>query len=63
MGGGLTLAILAARQIPLPQLLARQPWLVRLHDSRAGIPYGVALAAGALVVLPNAEIVHLIAIA
>jgi prepilin peptidase CpaA len=60
MGGGLTLALLAMRQIPLPQLLARQPWLLRLHDARAGIPYGAALAAGALAVLPQAEILHLV---
>jgi len=60
LGGGLTLVLLAMRQIPLPALLARQPWLLRLHDTRAGIPYGAALAAGALVVLPQAEILRLI---
>jgi prepilin peptidase CpaA len=63
LGGGLTLVLLAMRQIPLPALLARQPWLLRLHDTRAGIPYGAALAAGALIVLPQAEILRLIAAA
>jgi prepilin peptidase CpaA len=56
LGGGLTLAILAARRMPLPAGLLQQAWIARLHDSRSGIPYGVALAAGALVVLPGAEI-------
>ena len=62
LGGGLTLTLLLVRQIPLPLLLARQPWLLRLHDPRGGIPYGAALAAGALAVLPQAEIIRLIAL-
>ncbi len=60
LGGGLTLAILAARRMPLPAGLMRQEWIVRLHDRRSGIPYGVALATGALVVLPQAEIFRLL---
>ena len=43
-GGALTIAVLLLRQCPLPALLARQGWIVRLHDARSGIPYGVALA-------------------
>lgn len=54
-GGGLTLTLLAVRRVPLPQFLA-QPWLLRLHDTREGVPYGVALAAGAFVLLPYTEI-------
>lgn len=61
LGGGLTLAILLARRMPLPAGLVRQGWIARLHDPRAGIPYGVALAAGALVVLPQSEIFRLLA--
>ncbi len=61
LGGGLTLAILAARRVPLPAGLMQQEWIARLHDSRSGIPYGVALATGALVVLPQAEIFRLLA--
>lgn len=60
LGGGLTLLILVARRMPLPAGLMRQGWIVRLHDSRSGIPYGVALATGALVVLPQAEIFRLL---
>lgn len=57
-GGGLTLGLLAFRKVPLPALLARQPWVLRLHDEKAGIPYGAALAAGAFVVLPYTDIFH-----
>src|SRR5690242_3934485 len=53
LGGGLTLAILGLRQMPLPATLIAQPWITRLHDAKSGIPYGVALAAGAFVVLPQ----------
>jgi len=55
-GGALTLALIAARGFPLPGFLASQGWILRLHDEREGIPYGVALAAGAFFILPQAEI-------
>jgi prepilin peptidase CpaA len=61
MGGILTLAILLLRQCSLPRPLARQDWIVKLHDARSGIPYGVALAAGAFVLLPSTEIFRLAA--
>ncbi len=59
-GGVLTLAILMGRRLPLPAGLLGQAWLVRLHDGHSGIPYGVALAAGALYVLPQTEIFRLV---
>ena len=52
-GGALTLALLQIRQWPLPYALANQAWLLRLHHKDTGIPYGIALAAGALVVYPG----------
>ena len=55
-GGGLTLAILSVRALPLPVFLVRHAWLARLHDQKAGIPYGVALASGAFAVLPYTEV-------
>ena len=61
LGGGLTLALLGLRQVPLPARLMGQSWLLRLHDHRAGIPYGVALAAGAFFVLPQTEVFRLAA--
>jgi prepilin peptidase CpaA len=54
-GGALTLLLLQARQWPLPQALGRQPWLLKLHDKQTGIPYGIALALGALMVYPQTE--------
>ena len=60
-GGALTLGLLLLRQCPLPAALARQAWIARLHDARSGIPYGVALAAGAFVMLPSTEIFRLAA--
>jgi prepilin peptidase CpaA len=60
-GGALSLALLLLRQVPLPAPLAGQAWLLRLHDARSGIPYGVALAAGAFAVLPYTQIFRLAA--
>jgi prepilin peptidase CpaA len=60
-GGFLTLALLMLRQWPLPQTLARQPWILKLHDARSGVPYGVALAAGAFILLPHTEIFRIAA--
>ena len=60
-GGFLTLALLMVRQWPLPSMLAGQPWILKLHDSKSGVPYGVALAAGAFFLLPHSEIFRLAA--
>jgi prepilin peptidase CpaA len=62
-GGVLTIGIMVLRQCPLPGILARQTWIVTLHDARSGIPYGVALAAGAFILLPSTEIFRLAAAA
>jgi len=61
LGGFLTLMLLGLRQLPLPAGLARQDWIVKLHDGQSGIPYGVALAAGFFAILPQAEILRLAA--
>jgi len=60
-GGVLTVSLLMLRKVPLPAGLLRQGWLVRLHDARSGIPYGVALAAGAFAILPATQIFRLAA--
>ncbi|MEH6951720.1 prepilin peptidase [Nitrobacter sp. NHB1] len=52
-GGALTLLLLQFRQWPLPALFYRQDWLLRLHGKDTGIPYGIALALGALLVYPE----------
>jgi prepilin peptidase CpaA len=53
LGGALTLLLLQFRTVPLPPLLARQVWLQRLHQKDGGVPYGIALAVGALLVYPE----------
>jgi len=52
-GGVLTLVLIQFRKLPLPGPLARQPWILRLHETGGGIPYGIALAAAALTVYPK----------
>jgi len=52
-GGALTLALLMARAWPLPLVLADREWAQRLHAPKGGIPYGIALAAAAIVVYPH----------
>jgi prepilin peptidase CpaA len=54
-GGALTLLLLQFRQWPLPYPFAGQPWLLKLHAKETGIPYGIALAIGALMVYPETE--------
>jgi prepilin peptidase CpaA len=54
-GGALTLLLLQFRQWPLPYPLAGQAWLLKLHAKDSGIPYGIALAIGALMVYPETE--------
>jgi prepilin peptidase CpaA len=52
LGGVLTLAIIRFRALPLPDVLARQTWIARLHQENAGVPYGIALAIAALAIYP-----------
>jgi prepilin peptidase CpaA len=52
-GGVLTLLIIQFRRLPLPAPLARQAWILRLHETGGGVPYGIALAAAALAVYPK----------
>ena len=52
-GGALTLLLIQFRRLPLPDVLARQGWIARLHDDGSGVPYGIALAAAALTVYPK----------
>ena len=54
-GGALTLLLVQFRQWPLPYALAGQAWLMRLHAKESGIPYGIALAIGALLIYPETE--------
>jgi prepilin peptidase CpaA len=52
-GGALTLLMIQFRRLPLPGVLARQKWILRLHEKGGGVPYGIALAAAALLIYPK----------
>ena len=52
-GGVLTLAMIRFRLMPLPQAFADQEWVKRLHRLDGGVPYGIALAAAALLIYPD----------
>ena len=54
-GGVLTLLIIQFRALPLPQVFAGRQWAERLHRRGGGVPYGIALAAAALLVYPQTE--------
>ncbi len=54
-GGILTLFMLVFRYWPLPYVLGSQHWLLRLHSKDSGIPYGIALAIGALIIYPQTD--------
>lgn len=58
-GGLLTLLLLKFRTIPLPEFLDRHEWVARLHRMDSGVPYGIALAAGALMVYPDTTFMSL----
>jgi len=51
-GGMVAAAFCSARSVPLPRVLLGEAWALRLHRRDTGIPYGLALAAGALLVYP-----------
>jgi prepilin peptidase CpaA len=61
-GGVLTIGVLLLRNVPLPSGLLGQAWLLRLADTRSGIPYGVALSAAALALLPASDLFRLAAL-
>jgi prepilin peptidase CpaA len=55
LGGALTLLIIQFRTLPLPRVLVGKEWAERLHRQGGGVPYGIALAAAALLVYPQTE--------
>jgi prepilin peptidase CpaA len=56
LGGALTLLLLAARRYPLPAQLRAIKWIDRLHDSKTGVPYGIALAIAGVLVYSDSAI-------
>jgi prepilin peptidase CpaA len=58
LGGVLTFLLLEFRKRSLPLALVNQPWVARLHEPNGGVPYGIALAAAALLVYPSTAWMH-----
>jgi len=56
MGGLFCLALLFARFHSRPYLLGAPGWVVQLMEPRGDIPYGVAIAAGALMAYPGSPL-------
>lgn len=56
-GGILCLVILGYRRVPAG-LLPLPDWAQRLHTAGGPIPYGIAIAAGGLMVFPTTELFH-----
>lgn len=61
-GGALTIALILARRVHLPAWLMGQGWLVRLHDAKSGVPYGIALAAAGIMVYPQTQVWQTLAV-
>jgi prepilin peptidase CpaA len=55
LGGALTFLIIQFRKWPLPGLISSQSWVQRLHETKGGVPYGIALAIGALMIYPETD--------
>ncbi|MFZ5668436.1 MAG: A24 family peptidase [Pseudomonadota bacterium] len=61
-GGGLAVSLLALRSTWLRPLAARGPvWISRLATPGENVPYGVAIAAGALAAFPESLLARLLA--
>ncbi len=53
MGGAFAFVILMFRKTPMLPAYVHAPWVVKLHQSSSQMPYGLAIAAGGLWVLPD----------
>ena len=59
-GGLLSVAVLAYRNYVPEGALAGPGWALRLKQKNGGIPYGIAIAAGALITFPATELYRLV---
>jgi len=55
-GGAMAVVLAAFRKAPAYAFYARTGWLQRLHERRREMPYGVAIAIGALFVAPGTRL-------
>lgn len=62
-GGGLALLLITLRSAALrPVVLSGPRWMIRLAEPGEGVPYGVALAIGALVAFPDSPLAAALAL-
>lgn len=57
-GGPLCVVLVLLRKHPLPDWIAKQEWAKRLHSEENGAPYGVAIAAAALVLYADTPVME-----
>jgi prepilin peptidase CpaA len=57
IGGGFCLLLLTARAHAQPFVIRAPGWVVHLMEPKGDIPYGVAIAAGALMAYPVSPLV------
>jgi prepilin peptidase CpaA len=57
-GGVLAVALLLLRRTPVANLISGPPWVGRLLEPKGDVPYGVAIAVGALAAFPASPIFH-----
>jgi prepilin peptidase CpaA len=57
-GGALAVGLMALRKLPLPLEALGPAWFGRLMKPGGEVPYGVAIAVGALAALPHAAILN-----
>jgi prepilin peptidase CpaA len=50
VGGVMALILVLYRAFPLPVFLMRIEWINRLHETKTGIPYGLAIAIAGMIV-------------
>ena len=62
-GGGLAIALLLLRWMPVRMFLIRLPWTHKLTSAGMGVPYGVAIAAGGLIAFPATQLFALASVA
>jgi prepilin peptidase CpaA len=57
-GGALAVSLLLLRRTPVANLVAGPAWVGRLLEPKGDVPYGVAIAVGALAAFPMSPIFH-----
>jgi prepilin peptidase CpaA len=61
-GGALAVGLLAARKATSPLAVRGPAWVGRLLEPKGDVPYGVAIAFGALAAFPSSAVFHAISL-